>query len=344
MPSYISPSASNFIVGTGLNTPPISLVNTLNATTPNTILPVIADQWSQPSETLSWLTKEGPFFRRSPQLIYGLSVAEDPSGGSYQGVQVLQPIPVDNIQPAVQVWSEIRQALAIPVDDIILNHGVEGAIDLVTEKIMIQNSSLLQKMSRGLFGVAPQNTSLDVTNIDTWFGQTNNVVAGIDRSQSANSFWNPQTPVNVSGALSATVLNSGYQTIVNAFDRPDTILMEPLSYNDLLGPYFTTSLTRWNDKFIDENVAQIGIRERVCFNTCMIIQDRNVPSTPSPFPKAYMFTKRYFKLAFHPDDYFTMDPWMQPSGQRVIATCLYAMWQTVCFKPSTGIAYTNLSH
>lgn len=344
MPSYITPSAANFVVGTGINTPPVDLITTMNAVTPNTILPVIADQWSQPSELLSWLTKDGPYFRRAPQLIYGLAVAEDPAGGSYSGAQLLQPAPVDNIQPATQVWSAMRQSLALPMLDVILNHGVEGAIDLVTEKIMIQNSSMLQKMSRGLFGVAPNNTTLDVTNVDQWFGQTNNVVAGIDRSTAANAFWNPQTPINVGGALTATVLNTGYQTIVNAFDRPDTVVMEPLSYNDLVGPYFTTSLTRFIDKFADEEVVQIGIRHRICFNTCMVIEDRNVPATGTNFPKAYMFTSRYFKLAFHPDDYFTMDPWIQPSGQRVIATTLYAIWQAVCFKPSTGIAYTNLSH
>jgi hypothetical protein len=347
MASYIIPSASNQIVGTGINTPPVDLVNTMNALTPNEILPVVADQWSQPSEALSWLTREGPFFRRTPQLIYGLAVSEDPAGGAYQGAQLLQPAVVDNITPAMQVWCPYRQSCAIDMVDVILNHGVEGAVDLVLEKLMIMNSSMLQKLSRALYGVAPQNTSVDLTNIDAWYGQSNNVVAGINRATSANSYWLPQTALNVGGALTAggtNGLNTGYQNIVNAFDRPDTILMEPFSYNDLIGPYFTTSLTRWNDKFVDEEVVNIGIRNRICFNTCLIIEDRNIPTTGSNFPKAYMFTSRYFKLAFHPDDYFTMDPWIQPSGQRVISTTLYCIAQTVCFKPSTGIAFTNLAH
>jgi hypothetical protein len=346
MPSYITPSTANFIVGTGINTPPVDLIQTMNAITPNVILPVIADQWSQPSEFLAWLTREGPFFRRAPQLVYGLAIAEDPSGGAYQGAQVLQPTPVDNIQPAVQVWSAVRQSLALPMLDVILNHGVEGAIDLVSEKILLMNASLLQKISRALFGVPPNNTSLDVASEDAWIGQTNNVVAGINRV--SNTFWQPQSPISVGAALSATTANTGYQTIVNAFDRPDYIVMTPASYNDFIGPYFTTSLNRFVDKFADEEVVQIGIRHRVAFNTCMVLEDRNVPATNvgtiTGTPKAYMGTSRYQKLAFHPDDYFTMDPWVQPSGQRVISTTLYIIWQHINFKPSTGIAFTNLAH
>jgi hypothetical protein len=337
--SYITPSQTNYLVGTGINTPAAWMVNTLNATTPNLIIPVLADQWTQLSPVLAWFTRAGKLMQNVPQLTYGLSTAEDPSGGSYYGAQLLAPQIVDNVQPATQVWRPIAQPVAISITDVLLNANVSGAVDLVTSKLRIMAASLLAKMSRALYHVAPQNTALDIDDINSWVGSTTNTIAGISRS--SNTFWAPQSPISVSAVLSTTKLNQGYWGCTNGFDEPDTCLIHNTQYSNFAQQFFAQ--IRMNDSFPNKDSVQVGFAYKVMFNKATFIVDLNIPQSGGTYPKAFLLNSRYLQPAFHPNDYFTMDPFIKPSNQRVISSALYVTWQFVDFRPQSSVALTALT-
>jgi len=160
-------------------------------------------------------------------LVYPEFFQEETTGGAYYGAQLLNTALQDVVQPAEQQWRFYYEAVVLPYTDIILGRGGYAGVDIVRQKFQTAAGSFMQKLARSLYGSAPQNTPLDIDNIDQWIGQTSNTIAGINRSTAGNSFWQP--PGNQSGGaapLSIANADAAYWQTVYGYDEPDLMVMD----------------------------------------------------------------------------------------------------------------------
>lgn len=324
------------VQGLGLAQPPVTLLNTVNSITQKYIIPILGDTVMIPSPAFWALTRRGKKFAGG-ELVYPVLTQEETTGGAYFGDQLLDTSVVDSVQPADQVWRFYRQAISIPITDVILNRGGAGSLDLIKTKYQIASSSFLQKLSRALWGTSPQNTTLDIDNIDAWVGQTTNVIAGIDRSQAANSFWLPAANVGGGGtALSASTAELAYVSVVFGYDEPDVLLLDMTRFANFKNTL--TSLIRFTENDQDTEALQAGFRYHFLYNNAVVMADRFVPANVG-----YFLNSKYIFPVFHEVDYFTVDPFIKPSNQRIVVSTMYVTWQLICPSPRMNVKITNIT-
>lgn len=326
------------VIGLGLQNPPLVLVNTMNSISAKYVIPTLGDTIFIPSPSWWALTRLGKKYGMG-EIVYPEIFQEEQTGGAYFGDQLLDTAVVDSIQPANQVWRFYRQSLAIPITDIILNRG--GYLNLVKAKYEVASASFLQKLSRALWGTSPQNTALDVDSIPTWLNSQTNTVAGINRTTAANAFWRPQAAVALGGTITPAQLETGYQTSVFGYDEPDILTMTNNCYASFKANYIPTSAANigvirfGRDSQVDE-APQGSIRNHFMFNNALVLPDRfNVANTCTLMNSKYMYP------CFHEADYFTCDPFIKPSNQRVVVSTMYLTWQLLNRAPRMGVTFTG---
>src|SRR5207302_1683244 len=133
--------------------------------------------------------------------------SEETTGGAYYGAQLLNTALQDVVQPAEQQWRFYYEAVVLPYTDIILGRGGYAGVDIVRQKFQTAAGSFMQKLARALFHVSPQNTALDIDDIDSWLGSTTNTIAGINRNTAGNAFWQPQANVSA-GSANLSIVNA----------------------------------------------------------------------------------------------------------------------------------------
>lgn len=327
---------ANSVVGLGLATPPVMLSNTVNAISQKYIVPVLGDNVFRPSPVFWALTREGKKFGGG-ELIFPEINQEELPGGAYFGDQLLDTSVVDSIQPANQQWKPYRQPIVIPITDVILNRGGAGNLDIIKAKYQTASASFLQKLSRALWHTSPQNTTLDIDDIDSWIGQTNNTIAGVDRTQAANAFFQPPANVaNGGGALSAANAETAYQTVTFGYDEPDIQILDRTRYAAFKNQF--TGLIRFGQGMQDEEALQVGFRNHFLFNNAIVIPDFFAPASVS-----YFVNSKYMFPVFHEADYFNVDPFMKPTNQRVLVSTMYLTWQLSNISPRMGIKITGIA-
>jgi hypothetical protein len=323
------------VVGTGISTPPAQLVNTVQAIVQKYIAPVLGDQVLLPSPALWALVRRGKKMAGGA-LVYPEFFSEETTGGAYYGAQLLNTALQDVVQPAEQQWRFYYEAVVLPYTDIILGRGGYAGVDIVRQKFQTASGSFMQKLSRALWHSAPQNTSLDIDDIDSWVGQTVNTIAGINRAVAANAFWRPQANVTAGGvALTAAVADSAYWTTVFGYDEPDLMLMDNTRFAGFKGQF--TQNIRYENNIQDKEALQAGFRYHFLFNNCIVLADRNAPANA-----AYILNSKYVFPVFHEADYFTIDPWVKPSNQRVLVSNIYLTWQLADLSPRMGVLINNI--
>jgi hypothetical protein len=327
---------ANSVVGLGLASPPVQLSNTVNAISQKHIVPILGDNVFKPSPVFWAFTREGKKFGAG-ELIFPEINQEETPGGAYFGDQMLDTSVVDSVQPANQQWRPYRQPIVIPITDIILNRGGAGNLDIVKTKYQTASASFLQKLSRALWHTAPQSTTNDIDDIDSWVGGTTNVIAGIDRSVAANSFFLPGTAVpNGGGALSVANAETAYQNITFGYDEPDMMILTRAGYANFKTQF--TALIRFGQGMQDEDAMQVGFRNHFLFNNAIVVPDPFCPANV-----AYLVNSRYIFPVFHEADYFNVDPFMKPTNQRVLVSTMYLTWQLSCIAPRMNIKITGLN-
>src|SRR6267142_1910672 len=328
------------VVGMGLSNPPVTLINTMNAITSKYIVPTLGDVVFIPSPAFWALTREGKKFAGG-ELVYPEVTQEEMTGGAYFGDQLLDTAVVDSVVPANQLWRFYRQSLSVPITDIILNRGGSGGLDLLKTKFEIASASFLQKLCRALWGTSPQNTTLDIDSIPSWVVSATNTMAGINRNLAANAFWKPQANVALGGTITPAQVETGYQNTVFGYDEPDTLLMTNACYAFFKNNFLATAsnaagIIRSVDNMQDKQAVQGGIRYHFLFNNAVVIPDRFNTATV-----AHLLNSKYIYPVFHEADYFTVDPFIKPSNQRVLVSSMYMAWQLICRSPRMNLAYTG---
>lgn len=328
------------VIGTGIGTPPAQLVNTIDAVVQKYISPIVGDQILLPSPTLWAMTRRGRKMAGGA-LVYPEFFQEETTGGAYFGAMLLNTALQDVVQPAEQQWRFYYEAVVIPYTDIILGRGGYAGVDIVRQKFQTASGSFTQKLSRALWHTAPQNTSIDIDDIDSWIGATTNVIAGIDRSVAANAFWRPQANVSAGGAnLTIAVFDTAYWSTVFGYDEPDLFVLGNSQFAGFKQAF--QGNIRYVDNIQDKEAVQAGFRYHFMVNNCIVLADQNVPSFAAGSNVGYIINTKYLFPTFHEADYFTVDPWIKPSNQRILVSNMYLTEQLVNMSPRMGVKITSI--
>ena len=335
------------VVGTGISSPTAFLQNTLDSISQKYIHPSISDIVLSPSTTY-WALQRSGKHNKGTELVFPLLTQEEPTGGEFWGDQLLDTSTVDSIQPANQIWRAIYQNVAIPTLDLIISSG-SSALSLLKAKMQACAASLLPKLARNCYGVAPNNGPLSIDNIPSWIGTQNNTIAGINRA--TTTAWNPANTVNVgAAALSPTTVEQGYAAVTFGYDEPDTLVALNTDLSNFKLTFVqpgttTTSIIRSVDNMSEDKTVQTSLRRHFRYNNLICLNDNYVapPATGSlGGTYAYMWNSKYMWMNYHPKAYFIIRPWLMASNQEVISSRVIVVMQLTNVNPRTAVAFGNI--
>lgn len=300
-------------VGSSLSQPPVTLIQTGNAYTRKYFTPLIPDSIFKPSPWWWTITRLGKKIDGGGAIVWGPILSEETTGGAYQGVQMLDTTPTDSVQPAQIEWKGYQQAIVIPVMDALLNQGEGKVLDLVRLKDETAMGSLLQKLSRALQGQAPQNTTIDLDSIPEAYGALGGSYGGITLADpwACNGGAGPSS----GGPISFADIMSDYMAASQGNEQPDRIFMTALGYSNFWG-----LLSSQQRQIEDSEVTRAGFKMHLMFNNAVVMWDAFVPSG-----EMHGITSKYVRPIFHASDYFSVDPFIQPTNQRVLVARIYVL-------------------
>jgi len=325
-------------VGTGVFQPPVQELATASAILAKVPLDLLGDTVTLPSPMLWAMTRRGRMGGAGAAINYAALASLNQNRGAYFGDMLLNNQIQDTRQPVELQWKFNYQGLTVATTDAILQYGsgMTGIRDLLSSEVMIAAASFTDYLSRAQWHTAPANSTLDVDDYESWLGQQANTIGGINRATAANAFWRPLASQNTASGTSLTPTDAevAYQTAGFGYDYPDILALNP-------SPYATFKLNfTQNIRYLDptEMAPDGSFPEHFVFNKAIVLADRFVTST-----KAFFFNSRYIYPKFHEADYFTIDPWLKPSRQRVLSTMMYLTWNILCLSPSrAGIMINNV--
>jgi hypothetical protein len=299
--------------GSNLVQPPHTLINTANAFTRKYFTKLLPDSVFKPSPTWWSLTRLGKKIEGGGAIVWGPITSEEMTGGAYTGLQLLDTTPTDPISPAELQWKSYQQAIIIPVLDYLMNQGEGQVLPLVRIKEETAMGSLLQKLSRAQYGVAPNNTALDLDSIPSALGSLGGTYAGLTNATATQWASNGGAGPSSGSALSFANMQSDYGSATYGNEEPDRIFMTQNGYNAL-----------WNlmvagQRFIkDEETTRAGFKMHLMFNNATVMHDQFVPAG-----EVIMLTSKYVRPVFLANDYFNVDDFIQPGNQRVLISRIY---------------------
>jgi hypothetical protein len=298
-------------IGSQLSQPPITLISTGNAITRKYFTPLLPDSIFKPSPTWWTITRLGKKLQGGGSIVWAPVTSEETTGGAYWGVQILPTSPTDSVQPAEIQWKAYQQAVVIPVLDSLLNEG-EGVIPLVRTKQETAMGSLLQKLSRAGYGASPQNTAIDLDSIPAALGALGGTYAGITIADpwASNGGLGPATGA---AALSLANMMTDYMSASLGNEQPDRIFTTAAGYSLFWGLLQTSQR-----QIEDAETIRAGFKMHLMFNNAVVMWD---PFTPGG--EMEMITSKYFRPIFLSRDYFNVDPFIQPTNQRVLVARIY---------------------
>jgi hypothetical protein len=325
-------------VGVSVSQPPVTLVKTADAISQKHFRPVLVDGIFKPSPSWWRISRLGRKIQGGSAIVLPIAYQEENTGGSYWGANILDTSLTDSVQPAEWQWRRYYQAIVIPYTDLLFNSGPTGVVDLVKAKEEIAMASLLQKLSRALYDVSPQNTSTDIDSLVDGVVTTNNTYGGIDRSVAANAFWisgNASGPTTLGANLSLSAMQTEYGKITFGNEEPDTILTTQNGFN----AYWNLLVGNIRYERQDEETVRAGFKRHLMFNNAVVLHDQ---FTPAGY--MYFLNSKYICPYFHQDDYFTIDPFLKPSNQRILVSNIFLTMQLLVKNPRMQSAIASISN
>lgn len=301
-------------VGTQLSQPPVSLINTMNGITQKYIAPDLVDAVGKPSPTFWRATRQGRKVQGGGSIVWTVISSEENQGGAYWGSQLLDTSISDSAQPAELQWRFYYESIVIPTTDLDMNAGPEAVISLVKAKEEIAMMSLLQKLSRSIYGTAPQNTSIDTDSLVSALASSG-TYANITLSSSfwlSNGLAGPTT-VNTGVALSTIQTQYGNATFGN--EEPDTIITTQAGFNAYI------NLLTSNQRYFDEETTRAGFKNHLMYNSAVVLHDQFVPTG-----EMEILTSKYFNPVFLNTNNFRIRPFVMPSVQEIVVSRITVGW------------------
>ncbi len=329
-----------FASGSALAQPPFALINTANAITKKKYHPNMVDQYGKPSSLYWWLTRKSRRFGGGGSIVVPLAWSEPQAGGAYSGAQTLPVQLEDTGAPAEAQWRFYQQTIPLPVTDALLNEGEGRHISLQLFQENQAMIGLLQKLARAIFGIAPQNTSLDFDSIlaacaaassATYLGVT------LAAPWLCNGGNGPTTmaaaPGSSGAALNLAGMDGAFGQATFGNESPDAIFTTQLGFNS----YKATLIG--NQIYQTDNEAQNAGFANVLFNYSPVFRDMWIPTGDM-----LMLNSKYVELWFKDNDYYTRDPWIMPTNQRVLYSHLYVTGDLIVLSPRMISLITTISN
>jgi hypothetical protein len=243
---------------------------------------------------------------------------------------------VDSVQPAELQWKFYDQPITIPYTDVLLNRGPGAVVDLVKAKEETAMASLLQKLSRAIWGTAPQNTSLDLDSLPSAVSTSTNTYAGINRS--SNAWWKAgganAGSRTATGNLVLSDMMASYGDVTFGNEEPDTIIATQLGFN----AYW--NLLVGNIRYMrDEDTTRAGFKRHLMFNNSVVLHDTFATALTMTF-----LNTKYIYPCFHTDDYFTVDPFLRPSNQRILSSFIWVTLNLKVISPRMHQTLTSITN
>ena len=329
----------SFATGTALSTPPFALLNTANAITKKKYHPNMVDIYGKPSTLYWWLTRKSRRFGGGGSLIIPLAVTEPMAGGAYAGAM---PLPIDledTGAPAEAQWRFYQQTIPLPVTDALLNEGEGRHISLQLFQENQAMIGLLQKLARGIYGIAPQNTSLDFDSFLAALAAAGGSYLGVTLASPwlSNGGNGPVTmaaaPNSSGAALNIAGLDGVFGQCTFGNEQPDAAFTTQAGFNAFKG------LLIGNQIYQTDNEAQNAGFANVLFNFSPVFRDQWMPTGDWIYANS-----KYTELWFKNNDYFTRDPWIMPTSQRVLYSHIYVTGDLVILNPKMCGLITTISN
>jgi hypothetical protein len=282
------------------------------------------------------MTRMGKKLQGGSAIVWPVVFAEETPGGAYWGTQILDTTAVDSVQPAELQWKFYDQPITIPYTDILLNRGPGAVIDLVKAKEETAMASLLQKLSRALWGTSPQNTALDLDSIVSAVQTSTNTYAGINRT--TNTWWKPGGTNSgnrtISANLTLTDMQTSYGDVTFGNEEPDTIITTQSGFNAYWG------LLVGNIRYMrDEDTNRAGFKRHLMFNNAIVLHDQFAVAGTLTF-----LNTKYIYPCFMSDDYFVVDPFLRPSQQRILSSFIWVTLNLKVISPRMHQAMLSVSN
>lgn len=323
--------------GVGVSQPPVALLRTADALSQKHFRPVLVDAIFRPSPAWWRITRLGRKLQGGSAIVIPVVYQEETAGGAYWGAQLLDTSLADSIQPAEWQWKHYNQPIVIPYTDLLFNAGPTAVVDLVKAKEEVAMASLLSKLSRALFDVAPQNTSLDLDSLEDAINSTTNTYGSINRSVAGNSFWisgNGSGPTTLGANLSLTAMQTEYGRVTFGNEEPDTIITTQAGFNAFW------NLLVGNIRYVqDEETARAGFKRHLVFNNAVVLHDQFVPAG-----EMFFLNTKYISPYFHEDDYFVIDPFIRPTNQRLLVSHIFVTLNLVVKNPRMQAMLRNITN
>lgn len=301
-------------IGSQLSQPPAALINTANAFTKKYFAPTLADSIFKPSPTWWRMVRMGMDIKGGGAIVWPVVSTEETTGGAYYGAQLLDTSASDSAQPAELQWKFYYESIVIPYTDYLLNAGVGEAVPLIRAKEEIAMGSLLQKLSRAVYAVSPNNTTDDLDSLVAALAASG-TYAGITIAQPWICGGGGAGGPASGGAVSLANMMADYGSATFGNEEPDTII----TTNGGWSAFWT--LMQANQRFIyDEETTRAGFKTHLMFNNAVVLRDQFVPTG-----EMEMLTTKYCAPVFNPSDYFTVEPFVRPTNQRVIVSQIFLM-------------------
>ena len=301
-------------VGTQLSQPPVSLINTMNGITQKYIAPDLVDAVGKPSPTFWRATRQGRKVSGGGSIVWTVISTEEVTGGAYWGSQILDTSIADSAQPAELQWRFYYESIVIPTTDLDMNAGPEAVLSLVKAKEEIAMMSLLQKLSRSIYGTSPQNTSIDTDSLVSALASSG-TYAGITLS---SSFWLSNGlagPTSFTGNLGLSNLQTAYGQATFGNEEPDTIITTQAGFNSYI------NLLTPNQRYFDEETTRAGFKNHLMYNSAVMLHDQFVPAG-----EFEILTSKYFNPVFLNTNNFRVRPFVMPSVQEIVVSRITVGW------------------
>ena len=301
--------------GTDLSTPPVSLLNTMNTMTQKYIAPDLVDAVGRPSPTFWRATRQGRKVAGGGSILWSVISSEESQGGAYWGSQILDTSISDSAQPAELQWRFYYESIVIPTTDLDMNAGPEAVLSLVKAKEEIAMMSLLQKLSRSIYGTAPQNTSIDTDGITEALGAIGGTYAGITIG---TTFWASNGlagPTSNTSNLALSILQTAYGQATFGNEEPDTIITTQAGFNAYI------NLLTNNQRYFDEETTRAGFKNHLMYNSAVMLHDQFTPTGEFEIQ-----TSKYFNPVFLQTNNFRVRPFVMPSVQEIVVSRITVGW------------------
>jgi hypothetical protein len=194
----------------------------------------IADNVTAHNAALKWIKESGNevTFSGGTLINEAFSFAENGNGGSYSGYDTLPTAAQDVISGAQYQVCQYAVPVTFSGRDELINAGKAAIIDLVEARVKVAEATMQNLLNRHIYLDGTGNNGKNITGLAAAVTLTpTNTYGGIDRSQTANSFWqNKKFQASVDGtgvATSTTILgywNKFITDLTRGTDRPNVII------------------------------------------------------------------------------------------------------------------------